>query len=81
MGSCRADGKSVIPFRDFILYWEGGLVEGKKVYEFVWMVKVMEKFGWDYYTYISQPPFIIRNLINLFSSESEVKKKKDGRSN
>ena len=45
----------------------------KNVYErrFINMVRVMERFHWDYLTYMEQPSFVITNLLNYLSAETE----------
>ena len=35
------------------------------------MVRVMERFHWDYLTYMEQPSFVITNLLNYLSAETE----------
>ena len=43
------------------------------------MIRIMEKYHWDYWTFKSQPPHIISNILTMSSVESEyLEKNKNG---
>lgn len=37
------------------------------------MVQIMEKFGWDYYTYMLQPNWLIDNIKRMYVAQADVK--------
>lgn len=46
-----------------------------KLREFVNRIRIMERYHWDYITYLKQPAFVIENIKRYLSVESEYQEK------
>lgn len=67
--------KKIITYRDFVIFFETGQGKNKiKSNKFVNMFNLMERFGWDYYTYIKQPAFFLESCHNYLQAASDYQK-------
>lgn len=41
------------------------------------MVRIMEKYHWDYYTFMSQPSYLIENIMRMSGIENDYLEKKN----